>query len=72
MGLNRSWSSSSVFATHRSHAVELKFKPGESTFDRAGEPCRILSVDEMDAEKQYQLIYPNGEEFRAAESGIAL
>ena len=54
------------------YAFESKFKPGAEVLDRDGEPCRVLTVDAEDPEKPYELGYPNGESFWAAESEISL
>ena len=43
---------------------------GDDVVDQDGERCRVVSVDTEDFEKPYELEYPNGSKFWAAESAI--
>ncbi len=43
---------------------------GDDVIDQDGERCRVVSVDTEDFEKPYELEYPNGSKFWAAESSI--
>jgi hypothetical protein len=48
----------------------LRFKVGDDVIDQDGERCRVVGVDAKDFEKPYELEYPNGSKFWAAESSI--
>jgi hypothetical protein len=48
----------------------FRFKVGDDVVDQDGERCRVASVDTEDFEKPYELEYPNGSKFWAAESAI--
>ncbi len=48
----------------------FRFRVGDYVVDQDGERCRIVSVDTEDFEKPYELEYPNGSKFRAAESAL--
>jgi hypothetical protein len=48
----------------------FRFKVGDDVVDQDGERCRVASVDTEDLEKPYELEYPNGSKFWAAESAI--
>jgi hypothetical protein len=48
----------------------FRFKVGDDVVDQDGERCRVVSVDAEDFEKPYELEYPNGSKFWAAESAI--
>jgi hypothetical protein len=43
---------------------------GDDVIDQDGERCRVVSVDTEDFEKPYELEYPNGSKFWAAESAL--
>jgi hypothetical protein len=48
----------------------FRFKVGDNVVDQDGERCSVVSVDAEDFEKPYELEYPNGSKFWAAESAI--
>ena len=48
----------------------LRFKTGDEVVDLDGERCRVVDVDPADADKPYELEYPNGSRYWAAESAI--
>jgi hypothetical protein len=48
----------------------FKFKAGDDVVDQNGGRCRVVSVDAENLEKPYELEYPNGSKFWAAESSI--
>ena len=48
----------------------LLFKTGDEVLDQDGERCRVINVDLADAEKPYELEYPNGSWYWAAKSVI--
>jgi hypothetical protein len=43
---------------------------GDEVVDEDGERCRVVGMDPADAEKPYELEYPNGSKYWAAESAI--
>ena len=52
-------------------AQALRFQVGDEVFDPDGERCNVVSVDAEDFEKPYELEYPDGVKFWAAESTLA-
>jgi hypothetical protein len=48
----------------------FRFKVDDDVVDQDGERCRVVRVDTEDFEKPYELEYPNGSKFWAAESAI--
>ena len=50
----------------------FRFSVGDEVVDQDAERCRVASVDIEDLEKPYELEYPSGSKFWAAESAIRL
>ncbi len=48
----------------------LAFKVGDEVIDQDGAPCRVVTVDSEDREKPYELEYPSGDKYWAAEPSI--
>jgi hypothetical protein len=51
-------------------AAAMRFKVGDEVVDHDGERCRVANVDPADADKPYELEYPDGSRFWTAESAI--
>jgi hypothetical protein len=49
----------------------LQYEVGDEVIDQDGESCRIRDIDAEDAEKPYELEYPNGVTFWAAGSALS-